>query len=95
MHSEPHPLAGQEIQTDLKAVHPQLGDSMIHTAIVEDWWDRLTGNTWYQSYNQGNPAAMVYGIRTMFAEDIPLGDDVLYVKIGPFGHIIHDTEILR
>lgn len=91
-HNEPHEFAGQEIQTDLRAVHPQLGDNMIHTAVVEDWWDRVSGQSWTTS--DGNPAALMYALRIPFSE-IPVDNEVLYVKINGFGHLIHDSEILR
>lgn len=93
MHKEPHPLAGQTITTDLKAVHPQLGDSLMHEAVVEDWWDRVSGDSWMDSQT---PVAYLYGMRIPFAfsGEIPLDNEVVYVKIGAFGHLIHESEIL-
>lgn len=57
---------------------------------VEDWWDRVYGKSWMDS--NGNPAAMNYGVRAGL-EDLPLNDEVLYGKIGPFGHLVHMSEI--
>lgn len=45
----------------------------------------------------GNPAALEYAIRSAKYGDnnnVPLfGDDVVYGKIGPFGHIFHVNEL--
>ena len=45
-------------------------------------------------FAKGNPACMVFAMRTGFAkEPIPTDDEVLYGKIGGLGHLIHITEI--
>lgn len=40
----------------------------------------------------GNPACMNYAIRAGFS-DLPTDDEVLYGKIGGFGHLVHISEI--
>jgi len=40
----------------------------------------------------GNPAALMFAIRSARA-DLPTDDEVVYGKIGNFGHIIHTSEL--
>ena len=56
---------------------------------VEDWWDRVSGGSWMDAV--GNPAALQYAMRS--AGVLPLDNDVVYGKIGSFGHLIHITEL--
>jgi hypothetical protein len=62
---------------------------------VEDYWDRVAGFSW--KFAQGNPACLQYAIRTGIGNakgaHIPPDDEVLYGKIGHFGHLIHVSEI--
>lgn len=93
MHTDPHPLKGQTIKVNLKAPHFQLQGTE-YEFVLEDWWDHLTGKSWM--FSDGNPAALVYAMRTGFAPDsgIPFDDDVVYGKIGSFGHLIHVSELV-
>lgn len=81
MHSDPHPLAGQTVTVDL-GNGPQAYE-------IEDWWDRVSGGSWM--YADGNPAALKYALRS--AGRTPIDDEVVYGKVGPFGHLVHVTEI--
>lgn len=92
MHTESHLKKGQTVKIRLRAAHAQL-DGLEHDLVVEDWWDKLTGKSWGMS--DGNPAALVYGMRIGFAKAFDMVDDeVVYGKIGPFGHLIHESEII-
>jgi hypothetical protein len=74
--------------------HPQIdldGVAEVHTAEVEDYWDTLTGRSW--TVSDGNPAAIIYGLRSGM-NGLPVDDDVIYVKIGPFGHLVHISEVV-
>lgn len=73
--------------------HPQIPGSASGPVefVVEDWWDHLTGRSWMDA--SGNPAAMVYGIRSGFA-GLPTDDEVVYGKVGPFGHLVHTSELI-
>lgn len=99
IHPAPHPLAGQTIRVSFaKAPHAHLPDPAgEYDFVVEDYWDRLTGKSWM--FSDGNPAALVYAMRTGMAPDptaIPLFDDeVLYGKIGNLGHLVHVCELLE
>lgn len=59
---------------------------------VEDYWLNVAGKSWMDS--DGNPTCLKYAMRTGFnKESIPNDDNVLYGKIGSFGHLIHVSEI--
>jgi hypothetical protein len=93
IHPVAHEFAGQTVNVKMRTSHPHLeGDE--HVAEVEDYWDRLGGVSWMHS--DGNPAAMIYGLRVGMDrnQSIPIVDQVVYVKIGPFGHLLHNSEIV-
>lgn len=85
IHGEPHPFAGQEvIIVD--------GDGDETPYLVEDWWDRVSGASWM--FAKGNPACIDYAIRSSF-DHLPIDNEVVYGKIGPFGHLAHNSEIRK
>lgn len=90
MHTEAHPQAGTTVVVQIKG-HLQL-DNGTHNFRLEDWWDRLTGGSWMTA--DGNPAAMMYAVRAG-TTGLPIDDRVVYGKIGPFGHLIHVSEIVE
>lgn len=57
---------------------------------VEGYWDDITGGSWMNA--NGNPACMNYAIRSVGAS-LPLDNEVLYGKIGPFGFLVHVSEV--
>jgi len=88
MHDTQHELAGKTVELNLK------NESDIRTGDlyrIEDWWDHLTGGSWMDA--DGNPACLKYAMRTGFADDIPLDNEVVYGKVGAFGHLIHVSEL--
>lgn len=85
-HSEASPLAGKTVA--IKASVARAGGLEFR---VEDWWDRVSGKSWKVSLAEGNPACCAYAARP--TPDVPHDDEVLYGKIGPFGHLIHVSEI--
>ena len=92
MHTEEHPFAGQTVGIRFADPgHPQV-DGMDHEFRVEDWWDRVAGKSWM--FSDGNPAALSYALRSGAAL-LPIDDDVVYGKIGAFGHLVHRSEIVR
>jgi hypothetical protein len=60
--------------------------------VVEDWWLNVYGESWM--WAKGNPAALKYALRTGFACDVPTDDNVLYGKVGLFGHLVHVSEVV-
>jgi hypothetical protein len=92
IHDEPHPLAGQTVALRLVAPDPSLSVPEGTPFRVEDWWDRVSGGSWMHA--TGNPAALNYAMRTGFAgRVIPLDDQVVYGKVGPFGLLVHVSEL--
>lgn len=63
--------------------------------VIEDWWENIAGCSWL--FANGNPAAIEYAIRNACYGDnnnVPLlSGDVLYGKVGPFGHLFHINEL--
>ncbi len=57
---------------------------------IEDLWIKIAGKSWGDS--TGNPACLQYAMRAA-ANHLPLDDNVLYGKIGAFGHLVHVSEI--
>lgn len=86
VHAESHPNAGESVSVRMTTLEGELKD----TAVIEDWWDRVSGESWMNS--NGNPAALIYGLRTGVV-GLPLDDEVIYGKIGSLGHLIHTSEI--
>lgn len=94
MHDTAHPLAGKKVK--IKFVEPghfQL-EGLEHEYTIEDWWDKITGGSWM--WAEGNPAAIIYGMRAGLAfGKIPTDDEVVYGKINGLGHLVHVSEILE
>ena len=91
-HDKSSPLAGKIVHIKEEVTHPQVPDFGGSAYYVEDWWDRVHGESWM--FCDGNPACLIYAVRTSLSEaPIPTDDEVLYGKIGPFGHLVHITEI--
>jgi len=80
MHSESHPLAGQNITLPS-------GD----TYWLEDWWDRVSGGTSWMDM-QGNPACMLYAMKSGM-NNLPLDNEVVYGKVDGLGHLMHVSEL--
>ena len=90
MHSESHPLAGQTV-TLSNAADPVRGVVVSGEEFrIEDYWDKLTGGSWM--FAEGNPAALQYAFRSGVC-GLPVDDEVVYGKIGPYGHLVHVSEL--
>lgn len=92
-HTESHPLARQTVVLNEKAADAARGVVVAgEEFVIEDWWDKLTGKSWM--FSDGNPAALQYAMRSGLADGaIPLDDEVVYGKIGNFGHLVHVSEL--
>lgn len=87
IHKDESPLAGKEVKISDDA--NKLGG---HTIRIEDWWDRIAGKSWGMC--DGNPACMIYAMRTGTSEKpVPIDDEVLYGKIGGLGYLVHVSEL--
>ena len=89
MHEEQHPLAGETVKIKPDVKHPQNPSFGGSDFRIEDWHDRVSGKSWTDC--QGNPACLVYAIRT--AGKIPIDNEVVYGKVGPYGHLVHVSEL--
>jgi hypothetical protein len=90
MHKEASPLAGKVVKIKSTVQHRQgIGGQDYR---VEDWWDRLGQGSWMMC--DGNPACLIYAMRSgLRVPSLPLDDEVLYGKVGAFGHLVHISEI--
>lgn len=63
--------------------------------VVEDWCENAIGCSWMNA--KGNPSAIEFAMRTVFYgknNDVPpFSNDVLYGKVGLFGHMFHVNEL--
>ena len=84
-----HPLAGKTVRVNLKGKPMQLLIDSCEFRL-EDWWINVHGTEWGEAV--GNPAALMYGFRAGFA-GIPPDNEVVYGKVGPFGYLVHASEL--
>lgn len=91
MHQEQSSLAGKTVKIKPDARHPQVTSFGGSEYRVEDWWDRLGQGSWKTEATR-NPACMIYAMRRIM-EDLPNDDQVLYGKVGSFGHLVHISEV--
>lgn len=93
MHEKAHPLAGREVYVgpgDHKDPQGEIVEGAVYA--VEDWADRVYGTDPWMA--QGNPAMLYYAVRSIAADIGGAGDpNIVYGKIGPFGHILHESEL--
>lgn len=82
-----HPLAGKKVILNCKPCPDDLNGKIFD---VEDWWHNISGQSWMNC--NGNPACLKYAMRSAFA-GLPTDNDVVYGKVGLFGHLVHVSEI--
>lgn len=81
IHRDPSPLADQRV----KIISGRLAGAEM---VVEDWWDRIAGKSWMVC--NGNPACLAYA---WGERHDPTDDEVIYGKIGGFGHLVHVSRV--
>lgn len=90
-----HPLAGKTVKLS-DGLGPCFAGGDISGAefIVEDWAENVLGcSVWAAN---GNPAALEYAFRIgSNGRNTPIDNNAVYGKVGIFGHIVHDSEIIR
>ena len=60
--------------------------------VAEDYWINVAGESLWDC--DGNPACIEYALRTTFNKyHIPIDDNVVYGKVGLYGHLFHETEL--
>jgi hypothetical protein len=85
---EKHPLAGKTVTLKLAADTEGINGKEFR---VEDYWQNVAGKSWMDC--QGNPACLVYAMRSAFGA-LPMDNNVVYGKVGPFGHLVHVSELV-
>ena len=93
IHNDKSELAGQTVKVAEWVKHPQNKNFGGIDILIEDWWDRVSGGSWM--FAQGNPACLVFAMRTGFSErPIPTNNEVLYGKTPDgLGHLVHISEL--
>jgi len=82
-----HELAGKTVRLNCASDSDKLNGQEF---VVEDYWENIAGRSWM--FCDGNPACMKYAIRSAFA-GLPTDNNVVYGKVGGFGHIVHVSEL--
>lgn len=85
MNREKYEYAGKKMR--IKSNVRKLGGEEIE---VEDYWQNIHGNSWM--FSNGNPAAILYGIRAA-EERLPIDNEVVYGKIQGAGVLVHVSEL--
>lgn len=89
-----HPLAGQKVRLKEGIGKFMQGEAGGAEFVVEDWAENVLGcSVWAAN---GNPAALEYALRTGTNDNnVPIDNNAVYGKVGWFGHIVHESEIVR
>ena len=82
-----HELAGKTVRLNCAPDPDKLNGQEF---VVEDYWENIAGRSWM--FCDGNPACMKYAMRSAFA-GLPIDNNVVYGKVGGFGHIVHVSEL--
>lgn len=89
-HQKPHPFAGKTVKIKPGVEHFQVENFGGSDFKLEDWWDRVAEKSWM--FCDGNPACMIYGLRSGMA-GLPTDNEVVYGKVGGLGHLVHVSEL--
>lgn len=84
---EKHELAGKTVILNCGADPDNLNGQEF---VVEDWHINVMGKSWM--FCDGNPACLKYAMRSAMS-GLPTNNEVVYGKVGPFGHLIHVSEL--
>lgn len=87
MKREKHELAGKTVILNCKSDPDNLNGQEF---VIEDWWENVSGKSWMLC--NGNPACLKYAMRGSMA-GLPTDNEVVYGKVGLFGHLIHVSEL--
>ena len=92
LHTSSSEYRNKTLRIKSSSTHPQVPDFGGSSILIEDWWDRINGDgkSWRDCV--GNPACLVYAVRSVF-NNFPADDEVLYGHIDSFGHIVHISEL--
>lgn len=93
---EKYKYAGKTVKIKGKVGVSSFGEDLSNKQFrIEDWAENVLGCSWLDA--QGNPAALEYVLRIGFFgknNNVNLfSNDVLYGKVGMFGHLFHVNEL--
>ena len=87
--------AGMEVKIKENAGLSMCGEELSGKMFrIEDWFENVIGCSWMNA--NGNPTALEYAMRTGLTanNNVPIfSNDVLYGKVGMFGHAFHVNEL--
>ncbi|QSR16034.1 hypothetical protein CA833_02285 [Novosphingobium sp. KA1] len=83
MHRKAHPLAGQAVVVASGTYEGQVFE-------IEDWWDRVAGESWIDC--DENPVCVEYAMRAG-ADFDPLDDEVVLGHLGDLEAIMHARHL--
>jgi hypothetical protein len=87
MNKHKHPLAGQEVEAQLRIKGGVYGCAVL----IEDWWQNVDGGrSWMDAEN--NPTALRYAMRVA-TEGLPHDNEVICGKLDGTPILIHASEI--
>lgn len=92
MHKQSSELAGKTVKISAGVIHPQFEKFGGEDYRIEDYWDKVSGKSWVLGAEEGNMACVIYAMRVGISK-LPWDDNVFYGKVGPFGHLVHQSEI--
>jgi hypothetical protein len=93
MHAAPSPLAGKTAKIKATSTHMQYPDWAGSKIAIEDWWDRAGGKSWMEMACNGNPACIIYSMRSA-DKGLPRDDEVLYGhREDGRGSLVHISEL--
>jgi hypothetical protein len=87
LHADPFKFAGATFKVNAQLDSMIPGTYLYH---IEDYWDQVYGGSWMMA--TGNPAALLYAIRSLKA-GLPIDDEVVYGKVDGLGYIVHVSEL--
>lgn len=93
-HISPIPIAGETIKASANVTvsDPCFEPDVLIRFVVEDWWDRISGYSWYESH--GAPEALLYAWRAG-STGLPWDSEVIAVRSVDSGErfLIHMSEV--
>jgi hypothetical protein len=86
-----HPLTGKTVKLRCKNTDGSAQELDGQDFEVEDWWINVAGRSWM--FCDGNPACLIFAMRSA-AAGLPTDNEVIYGKVGAYGHLVHESEIV-
>lgn len=93
-HTENHPLAGKTVKLNDTAQDPLRGILLPGVEfVVEDWYDLIDGRGGGRSWMSDATYTTMHYMQRIAYLGREADDEVVYGKVGAFGHIVHASEL--